>query len=160
MNRPFLACAFLALASAALCAQQSNPATQSGPYSGTSSPPPDETIETSEPPQPQPQPLPKPRAGKPMNTPAPSGQPTATGQPSMPGQPADAQAGAPAPAMPPVDVQANRDPNDGTDGGIVQVAPSASAQEPQQPSLSSRSSVVDPDGDIVHPEPLPPGVLG
>ena len=68
MNRPLLACAFLALASAALCAQQSNPATQSGPYAGTSAPPPDDTIETSEPQQAQQpeQPLPKPRAGKPQ----------------------------------------------------------------------------------------------
>jgi hypothetical protein len=153
MNRPLLACAFLALASAALCAQQS-PAPQSGPYSGTASPPPDDTIETSEPQQPQQaQPLPKPRAGKPMNA-----QPAAPGQPSAAGQPA-----VPAPAMPPADtlnVPANIDPNAGTDAGVVQVAPPASSQEPSQPSLSSRSYTTDPDSDIVHPEPLPPGVLG
>jgi len=133
MNRPLLACAFLALASAALCAQQSNPASQSGPYSGTSSPPPDDTIQTSEPQQPQP----KPSAGKPMNA-----------QPGTPGQTA-----APA-ANPP----AYTDPNAGTDAGVVQVAPPAASQ----PSLSSRSYAyaADPDGDIVHPEPLPPGVLG
>ena len=134
MNRPLLACAFLALASAALCAQQSSPANQSGPYSGTSSPPPDNTIETSEPQQPQP--LPKPRAGKPMNA-----QPGAPGQPVAPAQ-ADI-------ANPP----AATDPKSGTDGGVVQVAP-------PQPSLSTRSYATDPDGDIVHPEPLPPGVLG
>jgi hypothetical protein len=40
----------------------------------------------------------------------------------------------------------------------VQVAPLA--QTAGQPSLATRSSTVDPDGDIVHPEPLPPGVLG
>jgi len=134
MNRPLLACAFLALASAALCAQQSSPANQSGPYSGTSSPPPDNTIETSEPQQPQP--LPKPRAGKPMNA-----QPGTPGQSAAPAQ-ADT-------ANPP----AATDPNAGTDGGVVQVAP-------PQPSLSTRSNATDPDGDIVHPEPLPPGVLG
>ena len=116
MNRPLLACAFLALASAALCAQQSPP-TQAGPYAGTSNPPPDDTIESSEPAQPQP--LPKPPAGKPMNA-----QPA--GQPAM--------------------------PNPGNDAGIVQPAQA-------QPALSSRYAA-DPDGDIVHPAPLPPGVIG
>lgn len=134
MNRPLLACAFLALASAALCAQQSSPTTQSGPYSGTSSPPPDDTIETSEPQQPQP--LPKPRAGKPM-----------TAQPATPAQPA-------APVTPAA--TPNTAPSGGTDYGIVQVAPSA----PGQPALSSRSLAADPDSDIVHPAPLPSGVLG
>ena len=146
MNRPLLACAFLALASAALCAQQS-PANQTGPYSGTASPP-DETIETSEPQQPQP--LPKPRAGKPMNV-----QPAAAGQPAMAGQPAQ-----PAPQADTAYPPPSSDPNVGTDAGIVQVAPPAASQEPAQPSLSSRSYTTDPDGDIVHPEPLPPGVLG
>jgi hypothetical protein len=143
MKRPLLACAFLALASAALCAQQSSPTAQSGPYSGTSSPPPDETIEASEPQQPQP--LPKPRAGKPMDAP-PAGQPA--------GQPV-----APAPA-PPADTTNSSayDANSGTDAGVVQVAPPANAS----PSLSSRTYVTatDPDGDIVRPEPLPPGVVG
>jgi hypothetical protein len=46
------------------------------------------------------------------------------------------------------------DPNAGTDAGVVQVHPS------NQPSLSTRSYAGDPDGDIVHPDPLPPGVLG
>jgi hypothetical protein len=133
MNRPLLACAFLALASAALCAQQSNPAAQSGPYSGTSSPPPDDTIETSEP-----QPLPKPHAGKPLNV----------------------QPGAPATVSPAdtANSPASTDWNAGSDAGIMQIVPSATAQ----PSLSSRTYVTatDPDGDIVHPEPLPPGVVG
>ena len=143
MNRPLLACAFLALVSAALCAQQSNPATQSGPYAGTSAPPPDDTIETSEPQQAQQpeQPIAKPRAGKPM-----------TVQPAAPAQ-----------TTPPLDttnLPASNDPTAGTDGGMVQVAPPPSQAEPAQPSLSSRSYATDPDGDIVHPEPLPPGVLG
>jgi len=132
MNRPLLACAFLALASAALCAQQSSPA-----YSGTASPPPDDTIETSEPQQPQP--LPKPHAGKPMNAQpaAPAGQPGSTTN---------------------MDTNSGGDPNVGTDAGTVQVAPTADAN----PSLSTRTYVTatDPDGDIVHPEPLPPGVVG
>lgn len=135
MKSPLLACAFLALASATLCAQQSSPATQSGPYSGTSNPPPDDTIETSEPAQPQP--LPKPHAAKHMNA-----QPATAGQP-------DATSAAPA-------APGNADPDAGTDAGIVQVAGPASSQ----PGLSSRSNAADPDGDIVHPAPLPPGVLG
>ncbi len=42
---------------------------------------------------------------------------------------------------------------DGTDDGIVGVAPGS-------PALRTRSSAVDPDSDIVHPAPLPPGTLG
>ena len=140
MNRPLLASAFLALASAALCAQQSTPA-QPGQYSGTSAPPPDDTIETYEP-QPA-QPLPKPPAGKPMNA-----QPAAAGQPA---QRAVSPSGQDAGAFP-----TNTDLNTGTDAGVIQAAPNAS----MQPSLSTRSSAIDPDGDIVHPEALPPGVLG
>jgi hypothetical protein len=130
MNRPLLACALFAFASAALCAQQ--PSTSS-PYSGTSAPPPDDTIETSAPQQPQPPP--KPRAGKPLNAQpaAPEGQP-ASGNPS-----------------------ANySDPNTGTDAGMVQGTQPPAAR----PSLSTRGYAADPDGDIVHPDPLPPGVLG
>jgi hypothetical protein len=135
MNRPIpgcalLVCASLALASSAVYAQQPSPATQSGPYSGTAAPPPDDTIESSEPQAAQP--LPKPRAGKTMN-PSPAPAPSQTDM---------------------VNPAANSDGNAGTDGGIVQPA------APAQPSLSSRSSATDPDGDIVHPEPLPPGVLG
>ena len=137
MNRPLLACAFLALASAALCAQQSTPA-QPGQYSGTSAPPPDDTIETYEPQAAQP--LPKPPAGKPMNA-----------QPATAGQPAAAPSGQDAGTFP-----TNTDLNTGTDAGVVQAAPNGSSQ----PALSTRSSAVDPDGDIVHPEALPPGVLG
>jgi hypothetical protein len=43
------------------------------------------------------------------------------------------------------------------DSGIVAVQPRAAA--PAQPTLASRSDFADPDGDIVHPRPLPPGVL-
>src|SRR5579863_2467116 len=142
MNRPkpgcaLLACALFAFASAALCAQQSS---QSSPYSGTSAPPPDDTIESSEP-QP-PQPPAKPHPGQPMNA-----------QPAAP---------APAPAAPQRQPYANppayTDPNAGTDAGMVQGAPSASdpAWQPAQPGLSNRSMASDPDGDIVHPDPLPP----
>jgi hypothetical protein len=65
MNRPILACALFAFASAALCAQQTSP----GPYSGTAAPPPDDTIETSTPAQSDPSP--KPNPGQPV-TPQPA----------------------------------------------------------------------------------------
>jgi hypothetical protein len=45
---------------------------------------------------------------------------------------------------------------DGTDDGIVQVAPDTSAA----PALNQRPAANDPDSDIVHPGPLPPGTLG
>src|ERR1035437_7586504 len=57
MNRPILTCVLFAFASAALSAQQASPST---PYEGTSNPPADSTIETSQPDQP------KPPAGKQM----------------------------------------------------------------------------------------------
>lgn len=140
MNRPILACAFLAFATAALCAQQPS---QSDPYSGTSNPPPDDTIESSAPLQP------KPPAGKPLNA-APA-MPTATPQvvpaPQQPGS-TDPAAGV-----------GYSDPNAGTDAGMEQGARPAPG-DPMQPSLATRSYSSDPDGDIVHPAPLPPGVLG
>jgi hypothetical protein len=45
---------------------------------------------------------------------------------------------------------------DGTDDGIVRVAPSA---PPEQPALNQRAYAYNPDGDIVHPRPLQPGEL-
>lgn len=124
MNRPILACAFFALAATALVAQD---ASQSAPLQGTSNPPPDDTIITSE----QEAPIPKPPAGHPM-------------QQSPAAQTAPIQ---PAPSATPVP----QTYGDGTDQGIVGVSASA-------PALAKRTS--DPDGDIVHPSPLPPGTLG
>src|SRR5579885_1758554 len=114
MNRPLLACAFFALASSALVAQD---ATQSQ-YQGTSNPPPDDTIITTE----QQAPVAKPSPAHPMTQ-------------------APVQA-APAPM--------NAVPrNNGTDQDIVTAPP-----------LNTRASNYDPDSDIVHPAPLPPGTLG
>ena len=127
MNRPILACALFALAATTLVAQQSS---QTNPYEGTSNPPPDDTIITSE----QPVPIPKPPAGHPMQQ-APAAQPS----PQAMNAPQNAE---PRP----------QSYGDGTDQGIVGVAPS-----PQ--GLVTRASA-DPDGDIVHPQPLPPGTLG
>jgi hypothetical protein len=128
MNRPILACAFFWLATTALVAQQSS---QTNPYQGTSNPPPDDTIITSE----QPVPIPKPPAGHPMQ-----------------------QAPVTQPAPQTMNMPQNAGPipqryGDGTDDGIVGVAPSA-------PGLVARTDSSDPDGDIVHPAPLPPGTLG
>ena len=131
MNRPILACAFLALATTALTAQDQS---QSSPYQGTSNPPQDDIITTSE----QQPAIPKPPAGHPMQqTPAP-----ATMQPALQSI-AVSQATGPVPQR----------YNDGTDEGIVGVAPGA-------PTLSARGTAFDPDSDIVHPAPLPPGTLG
>jgi hypothetical protein len=96
MNRPILACAFFAFASAALCAQQSSPST---PYQGTSNPPSDDNIETSEPAQA------KPPAGKVLNA-----------QPAAPA-PGASQA---QPGNPPVN---SADPAAGTDAGMVGTPP-------------------------------------
>lgn len=112
MNRPLLACAFFTLASTALVAQD---ATQSQ-YSGTSNPPPDDTIITTE----QPAPVAKPSPAHPV------------------------QQVQPAPAT------LNAAPRtNGTDQDIVSA-----------PALNTRASNYDPDSDIVHPAPLPPGTLG
>jgi hypothetical protein len=126
MNRPILACGFFVFAAAALGAQD---ASQSSPYQGTSNPPPNETIITSET----------------TDTPAkpPAGHPMV----EQYQQPA-----AMAPAQPAYRPRAN---GDGTDEGTVGVA-----SEPGNPGLSARRSAPDPDEDIVHPEPLPPGTLG
>ena len=74
------------------------------------------------------------------------------------GQPMYAQPAAPAQAEPAptsVDPSVNVPPP-GNDDGIVQVAPNP----PALPVLTERSYASDPDGDIVHPQPLGPGQLG
>jgi len=138
MNRPILACAFFAIATAALGAQD---ASQSSPYQGTSTPPADDSIiTTSEPPA-------KPPAGHPMEAQPVPAQTTYAAQP------------APQPmASSPAVNYAQPANGDGTDDGVVAVAPPTYA--PGEPTLGSRSMAADPDGDIVHPAPLPPGTLG
>ncbi len=136
MKRNLLFFGVLVAAAALLGAQQ---ASQPSPYSGTSSPPPDDTITT---PAPEATPVAKPSPSHPMAAqPQPAAAPQAqTVHHSLDGSlytiPANAA--------------------DGTDDGIVQVAPDTSAQ----PALNQRPVASDPDGDIVHPAPLPPGTLG
>lgn len=139
MNRPILTCAFLVTAAATLAAQS---ASQSSAYEGTSNPPPDDTIVTTQTPQP------KPPAGHPYQQPAQSSTP-----PVMAAQPATQPASADAEANQPA--QGGDQGIDSGDNGIVEVAP----DQPGQPALNQRASHYDPDGDIVHPQPLPPGSL-
>jgi len=138
MNRPILACAFFAFAVAALGAQD---ASQSSPYQGTSNPPPDETITTTEITEtPAKPPAGHPIVQQPMNQ-------------QMNQQPANR----PMTVAPSANYPA-RPISDGTDDGIVGVAPSAPGSG--YPVLSARRSAPDPDEDIVHPQQLPPGTLG
>jgi hypothetical protein len=132
MKRLFLVFALMAATTAAMGAQQAG---QSDPYQGTSNPPPDDTIVTSTPPVPTPKP--------------------------SPSQPADRQS---VPAQNQYQPQAQpssadptlNSPGDGSDNGIVQIAP----DDPAQPVLNRRGIAYDPDGDIVHPPPPGPGELG
>jgi hypothetical protein len=129
MNRSIHVCALLLMAAATLGAQE---ASQSSPYEGTSTPPPDNTIVTARTPHA------KPPAGQPMQPAAAPVQDLA----QTPAQPAS------------VDSAVNA-PN--PDGGVVAVAESTPA--PSRPALTQRDYDADPDGDIVHPHPLRPGEL-
>jgi type IV secretory pathway VirB10-like protein len=140
-----LVCTLLAATAVALGAQEAN---QSNPYQGTSNPPPDSTITTPAPeaaPQNMPQAKPSPNHyAQPQAAPPPYAAET------VPNEAAPAPANATETVPPP-------SRGEGTDDGIVQVAPADNAA---QPSLSPRSEMADPDGDIVHPAPLAPGELG
>jgi hypothetical protein len=147
MHRPILTCTFLVLATAAF-AQQQQPS-PSDPYQGQSNPPADDAIVATQPDQPAP-PKAKPQAGKPVtqNQAQPPAPAAAAPVPAQ-NPPADASANPPSS----VDPSANYpDPSTGTDDGVVGVAK-------PQPALMSRGAASDPDGDIVHPNPLQPGQL-
>src|ERR1039458_1442068 len=165
MKRTILVFGVLAAAAALLGAQQ---ASQPGSYEGTSSPPPDDTIT---PPAPETAPVAKPSPSHPMAV-QPDAQPQPGGEPqaqtahhsldgslyTIPANSGPANQG-PANAGPADHGLANNisaNGADGTDDGIVQVAPDTSAA----PALNQRPAANDPDGDIVHPGPLPPGTLG
>lgn len=149
MNRSILTCVVVAAACAALCAQQTPPQTSpsdSNQYQGVSHPPSDDTIVATQPDQP------KPPAGKPLKQSTPAQTSEAV--------PASQQ---PSPLAEPVAHPTSVDPNanypnpdaTGADDGIVQVAPTQSAPAP---TLNAREAP-DPDGDIVHPNPMGPGTL-
>lgn len=152
MNRPILVCALLAASATALVAQQ---ASQTNPYQGTSDPPSDDTITTST--QQAPARIAKPQAGTPM-TAAPARTYVAPARTyaapaAVPAASAASSAASNA-AIPVMD----------GDGDIVQVAPDQQDLPPHAtsaPALNRRtySYANDPDGDIVHPAPPPPGTL-
>ncbi len=143
MNRSILVCALMFATAASLAAQQAG---QSGAYEGTSKPPSNDTIVSDPPADAAPAPA--------ISAQAPVEKPSAAHYAEL----------APAPAQDQVQVRteqtapmntANATPADGTDGGIVQIAP----DPPSGPSLSQRIAA-DPDGDIVHPAPLGANELG
>ncbi len=138
MHRSILPYILLTFAAAALSAQQPG---SSDPYQGQSNPPADDTITASQPEQA------KPSAGRPMVSP---NQTAATPQPGP--------AALPESVDPSLNTSA-ADMTDGTDDGIVRVAPSESQEHESGPGLTSRTWS-DPDGDIVHPHHLSPGELG
>ena len=147
LNRSILTCAFLLATAAALSAQD---ASQSSPYQGVSKPPADDAIVTTS------IPAAKPPAGQPATSPAASVSAQADAPISAPAPTAQ---GDPQPSSvdPSVNFPAPQNA-DGTDNGIVRVAPSLS--NPQAaPALTQRSYDSDPDGDIVHVRPLRPGEL-
>lgn len=155
----------LFVASAGLLAAQdaSQSGSQQSPYQGVSHPPSDDTITTSTIPEP------KPQAGQPLNPQPSQTAPPDDAQPAPPAaqptytDPAAANAPAPnalyTPQPAPPDSSANYpapEAVDGTDAGLVGVAPSNPAV---QRALNQHEYAYDPDGDIVHPHPLRPGEL-
>jgi hypothetical protein len=163
MQRSIPLLALFVASLAALAAQDaSQTGSQQNPYQGVSHPPADDTIITTSIPEA------KPPAGQPLNPPPAAAQPAT--------QPADvdpAAANPPAPGAPyapqpaPVDRAANYaapEAVDGTDDGIVRIAPS---HPTNQPALNQREYANDPhgdaggeaDADVVHPHPLRPGEL-
>ncbi|MGH9590210.1 MAG: hypothetical protein ACRD25_07425 [Terracidiphilus sp.] len=146
MKRAIFLCAILAASAVVLRAQQAN---QSTPYAGVSTPPPNDTITDEAPPQPAPAPVAHPAK--------PSPDRYATTTPPAPAQ----QEVAPPNRIPPDFITSAN--SDGTDAGIVEppaASRPAAAQPSRSPATTARLYASDPDGDIVHPQPLPPGELG
>src|SRR3984885_7499229 len=124
-------CVLWAGATAILGAQQ---ASQPGPYAGTSNPPPDDTITT---PEPQPAPVAKPSPSHPMYAQPAAPQPTQQNAQPTPRSLDGSLYSIPASQVPANNIPANG--ADGTDHGIVQVAPDASAP----PALNPRAARFD-----------------
>ncbi len=143
INRPVLLVAISMAVATAAGAQQG------GTYQGVSKPPADDQIITDQTPEA------KPPAGHPY---AAQPAPPVYTQPAQP-QYGQQQAYPPPAYAPPqpssVDPAANF-PVDGTDNGIVRVAP----HQPGREMMAARNYARDPDGDIVHPRPLGPGEVG
>jgi hypothetical protein len=150
MKRAIFLCAVLAASTAMLGAQQTS---QSGnPYQGVSTPPPNDTIVDETPQQPAP-------PAKPQTAPAAKPSPDHYPAPITAASATAQQQTAPANRVPPDFINSAED---GTDAGIVQ-APLDSqpgAAPSRSPLMTAHLYASDPDGDIVHPQPLPPGELG
>jgi len=138
-------------------ASSASPQQSPSPYQGVSKPPADDAIITTTIQEP------KPPAGQPLNAqPAPQQTaPPAYTDPAAASAPQTANGQIPQAEPQPTSVDPSVDfPSpqavDGTDDGIVRVAPS----NPQAaPGLYQRTYPSDPDGDIVHVRPLRPGEL-
>jgi hypothetical protein len=136
MNRPLSMCAILFMAAVTLGAQD---ASQSNPYEGTSTPPPDDNIMSASPAQA------KPLAGR-LATPAPAQQRTQSPS-SATDSNYESDGGMPAAEW---------------NAPVQQPAAPVRAQPAPvqtQPTLIERNYPADPDGDIVHPQVLLPGGL-
>jgi hypothetical protein len=147
-----------ALLVAAAVALQAQELSQSNPYQGTSNPPPDATITS---PEPQAEPAAKPSPSHRANV-APQSYAAPAPQPAPPPYAAETAPTESLPATLPAPANATQTlpppaSSDGTDNGVVEVAPPDNAA---QPGLSVRPAMADPDGDIVRPAPLLPGELG
>jgi hypothetical protein len=148
MNRSILVCAFM-VAAASLAAQQAG---KSDPYQGTSNPPSNDTIVS--------EPADAPPAAA---SPATAAKPSPAHRDSQPAEQTQDQVQNQVQDQVQTQAQNERQATvnggdagsaDGTDNGIVQVAP----DPPAGPDLSRRATA-DPDGDIVHPGPLGPNEL-
>ncbi|MGH9600318.1 MAG: hypothetical protein ACRD27_10675 [Terracidiphilus sp.] len=151
MKRTIFVCIGLAAFAAAAGAQQTS---QPDPYSGVSTPPPNSTIVDAEP-----APPPKPPASHPY----PAQTPTRESAPAPQAAATQPQPSSVDPSLnypPPASNYAATPSGDGTADGIVEVAPSGNEAPSNEPALLARLYASDPDGDIVHPQPLPPGELG
>ena len=137
MKRATMTAMFLVLTASGLLAQQ---AATTDPYEGVSHPPADDAIVTTTEPA--------------IKIAKPSAAHVATAQPAA--TKAEAVM-APAAVMSTHAIGATG--VDGTDAGIVEPQPQTRV-EAAAPQLSVRGPQPDPDGDIVHPAPLPPGVVG
>jgi len=150
MQRAIFLCAIFSVSVTALGAQQTNP---SNPYEGVSAPPPNNEIIDEAPPQP------KPPAAHPMIAPPAAPLPGSAQQATPPAATAGSETARPGQIPPDFITSTN---SNGTDAGIVEPAGTAEpASQPKvQPTVLSRLYASDPDGDIVHPQGLPPGELG
>lgn len=151
MKPAIFLCAILAASTAVLTAQQTSQ--PNNPYEGVSTPPPNDTI-TDEVPQP-----PAPPA-KAQTAPAAKPSPDHYAAPKPTGPAQAQQESAPADRTPPDFITSAS--GDGTDAGLVE-PPAGSEQAAagaRTPATTAHLYASDPDGDIVHPQPLPPGELG